>query len=335
MQRTGPTADPATSTLAQLGGRRVAHGSPDYPALLATLDRPPPELDVIGPLADLDPAVAIVGARRAGPEGRRIARTLARSLAELGIPVVSGLARGIDGQAHEGALDGGGRTVAVLGSGLDRVYPPEHRGLARRIVAGGGALMSQFPLGARPLKHHFPQRNLVIAGLVRAVVVVEAAERSGSLITARLAADCNRAVLAVPGSPLSSAHRGSNLLIRDGVRPCLELRDVIEELPAELLPRWRAAAAGDDGSSPPGATTALSANARAVYEALSPSEPTHADLVATRTAQSAAAVTVALLQLEMSGLAAHTSGGGYVRLRPTGRMERTSTSLPRAVDTDE
>jgi DNA processing protein len=211
----------------RLGARLVPLCSPDYPALLRQIYDPPPVLWVRGRLPDVEPAVAVVGTRAASPHGRALARAMARDLAAGGAAVVSGLARGIDAAAHEGALEGRGRTVAVLGSGIDRVYPPEHDALAGRIAAQG-AVVSELPLGTPPLAGNFPRRNRIIAGLCVAVVVVEAPKRSGALVTARVALDEGREVFAVPGHPAAPGSAGTNALIRDGAVLVRDARDVAE-----------------------------------------------------------------------------------------------------------
>lgn len=220
------------------GHRVLLLGGPGYPALLAESAAPPVAIEVAGP-ADLDrPAVAIVGSRRASPYGMDVARTLARALASSGLTVVSGLARGVDGVAHRASLEAGGVTVAVLGCGLDRIYPPEHRSLAAR-CASSGALVTEFPPGARPLPHHFPRRNRIIAGLTLGTVVVEAAQRSGSLSTARHANDNGREVCAVPGPIGSATSAGCHALIRTGAALVTSASDILDELGLE--PRSTAA----------------------------------------------------------------------------------------------
>ena len=215
--------------------RALSPADARYPSRLAEVPDAPATLHVRGALVDADAlAVAIVGSRRATPYGLEVAETLAADLAARGVTIVSGLARGIDAAAHRGALRVGGRTLAVLGSGIDVIYPPENRRLAAEI-AERGALLSQFAPGTPPLAHHFPLRNRVIAGLSLGVVVVEAAERSGALITARLAAEFGREVMAVPGPVTSPASRGAHALIRDGAALVERGEDVIAELPA----RWR------------------------------------------------------------------------------------------------
>ena len=216
--------------LARLGARAVPSTAEEYPLGLRTLPDPPPVLLVQGEIADLSrPAVAIVGARAATRYGRGVAEELGAAIAEAGFVVISGLARGVDAAAHRGALARGGRTVAVLGSGLDRIYPPEHADLAARI-SRSGAVVTELPLGRPPAAPHFPLRNRLISGLVDAVVVVEARQRSGSLITARHALDQGREVLVVPGPIDSPSSAGSNGLLRDGAKPVLDASDVLDAI---------------------------------------------------------------------------------------------------------
>jgi len=216
--------------------RQVRRDDHEYPAHLQSVPSPPEVLAVVGDLASCDAlAVAVVGSRYPTPYGAQMASSLAGELARRGITVVSGLARGIDIAAHRGALRAGGRTIAVLGSGIDVVYPPEHEADARAI-ARRGAVLSQFPAGAPPRPGHFPVRNRVIAGLALGVVVVEAAERSGSLITAGMAGDLGREVMAVPGRATSRESRGAHRLIKDGAALVESWEDVVAQLPE----RWRA-----------------------------------------------------------------------------------------------
>ncbi|WP_375258876.1 DNA-processing protein DprA [Citreimonas sp.] len=212
------------------GARMLFRGEKGYPSDLSALTDAPPFLWVIGETAALDrPMVALVGARNASSLGTRMARRLAEELGEAGFVVVSGLARGIDTAAHLAALDTG--TVAVMAGGVDMIYPPENARLADDIVARGGARVSEQPMGVQPQARHFPTRNRIVAGLARGVVVVEAAAKSGSLITARLALDIGREVLAVPGHPLDARAGGCNILIRDGARLVRGAQDVLEALP--------------------------------------------------------------------------------------------------------
>ncbi len=210
--------------------RMVCRGMEDYPPDLADLSDAPPILWVVGdPRALRRPMVALVGARNASSLGLRMARNLAEGLGQAGYTVVSGLARGIDAAAHVASLDTG--TVAVLAGGVDVLYPAENARLAEQIVEKGGARVSEQPMGMQPMARHFPTRNRIVSGLARAVVVVEAAAKSGSLITARGALDQGREVLAVPGHPLDARASGCNMLIRDGARLVRGVDDILEALP--------------------------------------------------------------------------------------------------------
>lgn len=216
-----------------LGGRYLFHDSPHYPALLGQTDTPPPILTMLGDAALLArPAVALVGARNASAGAMRLAREFGAALAAAGFAVVSGLARGVDAAAHRGALltgmaAGGGGTIGVIAGGLDSVYPPENADLQAQIVAQG-VLLAEMPPGTEPQARHFPRRNRIIAGLCAGTVVVEAAPKSGSLITARLAAEAGREIMAIPGSPLDTRSQGCNQLIREGAILVQQPADVIE-----------------------------------------------------------------------------------------------------------
>lgn len=207
----------------------VPRGQPGYPSRLETIGDPPPRLWIRGEVPE-GPGVAIVGTRRATRYGLGIARSMGVAVARAGWPVMSGLARGVDGAAHRGCLDGAGIGVAVLGSGLDVWYPPEHRGLGEDLVRHGGAIISEYPPGTRPEPWRFPARNRLISALSAVVVVTEAADKGGALITARLAAEQGREVFAVPGDISRSTSVGTNLLIRDGALPVLGPEDLIEAL---------------------------------------------------------------------------------------------------------
>lgn len=226
--RIAPVADAERelAAVAAFGARLLFIGTPDYPNLLARTETAPPVLAVKGDAALLErPAVAIVGARNASAAGTRFARGLASDLADAGLVVVSGLARGIDAAAHDGALSGG--TVGVIAGGIDVCYPPETAGLQRRI-AEQGLVVAEMPIGTQPQARHFPRRNRVIAGLCAGTVVVEGALRSGSLITARLAAEAGREVMAIPGSPLDPRAQGCNMLIREGATLVQSAADIVE-----------------------------------------------------------------------------------------------------------
>ena len=302
----------------------LTRGDAGYPPHLLAVPTAPATLHVRGTLVDGDVvAVAVVGSRRATPYGLTVAETLAADLAARGVTIVSGLARGIDTAAHRGALRVGGRTIAVLGSGVDVVYPPENARLAEEIAARG-ALVSQFAPGTPPLPHHFPIRNAVIAGLSLAVVVVEAAERSGSLITARLAAELGREVLATPGRVTAPESRGANRLIQDGAALALGWEDVVAALPGRwkacLDTRDRVGAAGEDASGC-GATAGPddevgdrpSATTRRVLSLLG-EDPVEIDHVIERSGLGAGPVSAALLDLELEGRVRQIEGKRFVRV---------------------
>lgn len=276
-----------------------------YPRLLREIGDPPPLLYVRGRLGPQDDqAVAVVGTRRCTHYGRLQAERLSRALAGAGITVVSGLARGIDTAAHRACLEAGGRTVAVLGSGLDRPYPPENAGLLER-VAQNGAVVSEFPLGAPPHRSHFPRRNRIISGLALGVVVVEASLRSGSLITARWAGEQNREVFAVPGSVDSGRASGTHALIKDGAKLVERIEDVLEE----LLPALRAAVTEAVPLEPP---KALQASHRAILDVLG-DDPVVVDEVVERSGLGAAEVLGALFLLEMRRLVRQFPGRRFAR----------------------
>jgi DNA processing protein len=293
------------------GAHLVLLGDPEYPATLRPIDLPPPFLLVRGEMRREDGlAMAVVGSRRGSPYGLRMAERLATDLAVRGVTVVSGLARGVDTAAHRGALDAGGRTLAVLGSGVDVVYPPENHRLSAE-VAKAGALVSQFPMGTAPLPHHFPARNRVIAGLTLGTVVVEAAERSGALITARLAGELGREVYAVPGNVSSAGSQGTNSLIQDGAKLVQGWEDIV----AEWRPEWRRALRSVPASRPPmdsEAGGAVESGERAIL-ALLGDEPVAVDVVVERTRLPSAQVSAGLMALELRGLVRRIAGQRYVR----------------------
>ena len=224
-------------------------GTHEYPPLLAEIPDPPDCLWTCGDRAILSRvAVAVVGARAASRDGCAIAAQLAADLARAGVVVVSGLARGVDAAAHAGALDAGGSTIAVLGTGIDLVYPAENRELHDRIAVAG-LLVTEFPPGSPPEAFHFPRRNRIISGLSKAVVIVEAREKSGSLITARMAADQGREVMAVPGPSLYGQNKGSHALLKDGAKLVESAVDILEELGMLQRPSHRSPE-GDRGPQP-------------------------------------------------------------------------------------
>ena len=242
LARDGPEVAAEVGLLAASGVRLLTLGTPDYPAALAAVPDPPYLLYCSGNVLPADAnAVALVGSRHCTAYGRRVAARLAAGLARAGVTVVSGLARGIDGVAHQAALDAGGRTLAVLANGLATVYPPEHKGLATA-VAGAGAVLTESRMGQSPERGLFPARNRIISGLSRAVVIVEAAERSGALITATHAGEQGRTVMAVPGPVDAESSGGCHALLRDGAVLVRGVEDVLEELHG-VSPRAAASAA--------------------------------------------------------------------------------------------
>jgi DNA processing protein len=283
----------------------VTIGDSDYPSLLLETADPPLLLYAQGSLDLLHrPALAVVGSRNPTAQGIDNAHAFALHLSRAGVTIVSGLALGIDGAAHEGGLGGRGSTIAVVGTGLDRVYPARHRALTHRI-ASHGLLLSEFDLGMPPLRENFPRRNRVIAGLSRGTLVVEAALPSGSLITARQALEAGREVFAIPGSIHSPQSRGCHALIKQGAK----LVDTADDILGEL--DWaRATTTSPDGSASTPAT--LTADTNALLEALG-HDPVTLDALLARTGMSAAELNVRLLELELEGRVARLPGGLYQR----------------------
>ncbi len=300
-----PSTDEIEAELAAgaaLGGRLLTGAEAAFPAQLAALDPPPPVIWALGDAALLyRPSVAIVGARIASAAGQRFARGLAHELGAAGYVVVSGMARGIDAAAHEGSLKTG--SVAVLGGGPDDIYPAEHRDLYRRLIEQG-CVVSEHPPGRRATAKDFPRRNRIISGLSRAVVVVEAEIRSGSLITARLAAEQGREVLAVPGSPLDPRARGTNDLIRQGAALCEGVADVVRAL--EGLRNLSEPATPYDAD--PSFEDASDALRETIAALLSPT-PVSRDELVRITGASAGAVAGALVELALAGRAELLPGG--------------------------
>lgn len=283
----------------ELGVQVVPVGSSRYPRSLLDLGDPPPVLFLRGRVELLEPAsVALVGSRRATGYGRRTAARLARALARGGAVVVSGLALGVDGEAHRGALEADGGTVAVLGAGPDVVHPPSHRRLFQAILEEG-LIVSEFIPGTPPLAHHFPRRNRIMAALARVVVVVQAAVRSGALITARHALDLGREVLAVPGQIDAVASAGANELLRDGAHPVLGVEEIMRALGLPL---------------PVEATVvpALGNDASTLWDALGRA-PEGVDTLAGRTGLSATRALVALSSLEIEGWVVQSAGARFAR----------------------
>jgi DNA processing protein len=289
------------------GAQVLTWESPVYPRLLLEIHDPPPVLYVKGTLTEEDAwAVAVVGTRRATSYGREVTRRLVKALAHSGVTIVSGLARGIDTEAHRAALEAGGRTVAALGCGIDRVYPPEHRRLAQQIIAQG-ALVSDYPVGTPPEGGNFPPRNRIISGLSLGVLVTEAGVRSGALITADYAAEQGRDVFAVPGSILMRGSAGTNALIQDGAKVVLSPEDILEELNLTMV----AEQAEARQVLPADETEA------ALLSHLS-AEPTHVDELQQQVELPISQVTSTLALMELKGMVRQVGGMKYVVAREPG-----------------
>jgi DNA processing protein len=305
--RAGVSLDQVWDQIQAQGITVLTWEDPGYPRRLKEIDQPPPVLYVRGALLPEDEwAVAIVGTRRITPYGRQVSEEVAGMLARNGVSVVSGLARGVDAAAHQAALNAGGRTIAVLGSGVDRIYPPEHRRLAERIIERG-ALVSDYAPGTPPDGVNFPPRNRIISGLSLAVIVVEAGERSGALITAGFAADQGREVFAVPGNIRAPQSVGTNRLIQQGARPLLDHREVLEALDLTLVSQHRAA------------RTALPADeVEAQLLAVLSQEPLHVDEIRNQTEMPIEKVTATLALMELKGMVRQVGGMQYITVRETG-----------------
>ena len=285
---------------AAAGIQVLAWDDPRFPAALLAIPDCPPALWYRGTLDCLDaPIVAIVGSRAASPVSLEAAHRLAVDLAARGVTVVSGLARGVDSSAHRGALERG-RTIAVLGSGVDRVYPGEHRSLAKQIAASG-LVISEYPPGTLPLPFHFPLRNRLISGLSRAVVVIEASEKSGSLITASCALQQGRDVMAVPGNVLTGRNRGGHALIRDGARIVESAEDVLEEI-----------GLAEAGGGQPSASRPKT-SADPVVQKMESGHPYDLDALAAVTGLDACRLLPRLSDLELRGLIRRVGGGRFMR----------------------
>jgi len=289
---------------AALGIQLLTWEDQAYPARLKEIDQPPPVLYVRGTLTAEDAwAMAVVGTRRVSAYGRQVTEDLAACLAANGVTVISGLARGVDAIAHQAALKAGGRTIAVLGCGVDRIYPPEHAQLASRIIASG-ALVSDYAPGTAPDAANFPPRNRIIAGLTLATIVVEAGETSGALITAQFAVDQGREVFAVPGSILAPQSKGTNRLIAQGARPMLSARDVLDALSLTKVPEQRVVRKvlpGDEAES-------------RIMNVLT-HEPLQMDEIRNQCGLPIERVSAALVMMELKGLVRSVGGTSYIAVR--------------------
>lgn len=318
-------ADPSHETIraAKMGVRIVARCDPEYPAILKKIHDPPLVLYCFGDIAAFSvPAVAMVGTRTPSVYGDETARRFAYSVASAGYCVVSGMARGIDTASHKGALDAHGRTIGVLGGAIDCFYPQENRELARAAAKTGGLIVSEFPLGRRPDRGTFPMRNRIISGLSRVTLVVEAASRSGSLITATQAMEQGRQVMAIPGRIDVPNSLGCNTLIRDGAAMALCPEDVLDEMGALALEENRAkprSPANAEKPEKPGRSAApapfipLSAEEQRVFDVIG-HEETHCDEVIRRSGIDAGRANALLLALQLKGVV-ELLPGGWVRLR--------------------
>lgn len=295
--------DEEMDRLAARGVRAISWEDAEYPRRLAEIDAPPPLLYMRGEVRREDElAVAVVGTRRPSAYGQQVTRDVAAALASAGVTVISGLARGVDGIAHQTALQYGGRTIAVLGSGMGCIYPPEHRRLAQD-VCESGAMLTEYPLDRTPEPGNFPARNRVISGLSLAVVVAEAGSTSGALITADFAADQGREVFAVPGGIYSRTSGGTNQLIANGARPLLTPADVLEALNLEMTIRQASCEAGP-----------ASEGERKVLQALS-GDPVHVDQISRSCELPASVVASCLTLLELRGRVRSVGGMRYVLAR--------------------
>ncbi len=290
------------------GYRLIPFGDSQYPALLTETPDPPLVLYVRGDVQCLhSTAIAIVGTRRCSRYGRETARRIASELGALGLTVVSGLALGIDAEAHRGALDAGAKTIAVFGTGIDHIYPAEHDGLARQVEASG-AIVSEFPLGTKPRKENFPRRNRVISGLSRGVLVVEAPVRSGALITARTATEQGREVFAIPGRADNPSAAGSHNLIRDGAKLTVSAKDILEEIAPQLADRALTSPAAPEAQP----ALDLTPEEKTVLQVLD-KDPMALDTVIVESGLDAAAVTGVLLKLQLKQLVEKLPGSMYAR----------------------
>ena len=295
-------AEQECAAVARSGAKIITFLSEEYPKILLEIPDFPPYLYVRGTLKSEEHSVAVVGSRRASMSGLSITERLARDLAQRGVTVVSGLARGIDTAAHKGALKGGGRTLAVLGCGLDILYPPENKKLCDEIVADG-AVISEFPLGTAPLAENFPRRNRLISGLSRGILVVEAVENSGSLITVQYALEQGREVFAVPGNINYPGSKGTNRLIKDGAT----LVDCVDDITGALSP----VVAPSCAEIPPAPSFALTPQEATVFTLLAES-PLHIDEVTVKCGLTVGEVSAMLLRLELKGVVTRLPGNYFM-----------------------
>ncbi len=312
-------AEEELNKVKNLGGDILILDDGSYPNLLREIADPPITLYVKGNWQECFemPAVGVVGSRRCSTYGRNASEMLGRDLAEHGVCIVSGFARGIDSEAHKGAIAGRGKTIAVFGTGIDKIYPKENQKLADEILASGGAIVSQFPLGTPPLRDNFPYRNRIISGLSLGVLLIEASERSGSLITARLATEQNREVFAVPGNITSKTSFGTNYLIKSGAKLVQQWQDVVAEFPAEIaagiLPPKIDEKAEEQPNTASDLPPGLSMNEKKIYENLKADENKHIDVLLEESKLSFGELNSALVSLDLKDLILVLPGNNYAR----------------------
>ena len=304
----------------KFGGDVLILDDGSYPDQLREIADPPITLYVRGDWQACmeQPCVAVIGSRNCSTYGKNAAEMLARELASRGITIVSGLARGIDTSAHKGAIDGKGRTIGVLGTGIDSIYPKENTRLAQEIIESGGSLATQFPLGTPPLKDNFPYRNRIISGLSLGVLIVEASERSGSLITARLAMEQNREVMAVPGNITSGNSYGTNYLIKAGAKLVQQWQDVVTELPSEIAaailpPKIEKASTRAAASNKDAMPADLSDHERKIWPLLPVDDSVHIDALLEESGLSFGDLNSALVGLDIRDLIRVLPGKNYAR----------------------
>ncbi len=312
-------AEEELNNVKEMGGDVLVLDDGSYPNLLREIADPPITLYVKGNWQECfeTPCIGIVGSRRCTTYGRNASEMLGRDLAEHGVCVVSGFARGIDSSAHKGAIEGKGKTIAVFGTGIDGVYPKENAKLVDEILDSGGAIVSQFPLGTPPLRENFPYRNRIISGLSYGILIIEASERSGSLITARLAMEQDREVMAIPGNITSKTSFGTNYLIKSGAKLVQQWQDVVSEFPAEIaaeiLPPKVDEEDKKDEKPKSDFPKGLSINEKKIYENLKADEHKHIDLLMEESGLSFGELNSAIVSLDLKDLILVLPGNNYAR----------------------
>lgn len=313
-------AEEELNKVKEMGGDVLILDDGSYPYLLREIADPPITLYVLGNWQECFemPCIGVVGSRRCSTYGRNASEMLGRDLAEHGVCVVSGFARGVDSSAHRGAIIGKGQTIAVLGTGIDGVYPKENAKLFDEILDNGGAIVSQFPLGTPPLRENFPYRNRIISGLSYGILVVEASERSGSLITARLAMEQDREVLAVPGNITSKNSFGTNYLIKSGAKLVQQWQDVVSELPTEIAagilpPKIDENEKSTDKKPEDDFPKGLSMNEKKIYNNLKTDEHKHIDTLLEESSLSFGELNSAIVSLDLKDLILVLPGNNYAR----------------------